>query len=209
MPEEAKVKAPEAPAKLLGLHRASGGELEHGVRDIKLLRPICHICAPEVEKAGWGWWDRCEHDPYVGEKGEFISVPVYEDDPEIPGARILVKRNERTVLRPFPNFVGVAKGRRYNNGRGPEDKSLWYGYIDPKDLRSPAYPNGIAPLCEYLNCFWQEGLKTYESGTFCQEREAILVYENERGTIPEVNNQDIRADQYAVSKMKLMGSQNA
>lgn len=206
MVDEAKAEAQGAPAKLAGLHRASGPELEHGIRDITLLRPICMTCAPEVEKAGWGWWNRCTHDPYVGEKGFPEQIKEYQDDPS--GGRVLIKSDVKVVLRPWPNFVKVAQGRRYNNGTGPADKMQWYGYIKPEDLRSPAYPNGIAPTCEYRECFWQEDLKVYESGTFCQEREAILVYENERGTVTEVNNSDIRADQYATSRMKLMGSQS-
>lgn len=210
--QETKAKQPKL-AKLQGLHRASGSEVEHGLRDIKLLRPICHECAPEVEKAGHGWWDRCPHDPYMGTRSRFITDVDYIDEVDDAGKptgnRIVGKSTTREVQYPWPNFVGVAKGRRYNNGHGPEDKQTWYGYITPDQLRSPAYPDGIAPVCDFRNCYWQEGLKTYDSGTFCRELEAVLVYENEVGTVPEVNNQDIRADQIAVSRMKLLKNRDA
>ena len=216
MPNQATAPEAEAPkqkarkpAKIKGMHRASGPELEHGVRDIKLLRPVCHICAPEVEKAGWGWWARCPHDPYVGERGEKIEDPSYEDEienGEVVG-RVLVGKTEKTILRPYPNFVGVAQSRRLNSNQGPYYKIELYGFIHPEDLKgSKAFPDGVAPCCEFINCFWQDDLVEYASGTFCSELEAILVYENERGTTQERNNQDIRADQFAISRAKLLGS---
>lgn len=217
-PEAEAPKEPEAPKKgsplkLRDLRRAGGSEVEHGLRDIKLLRPICHECAPEVEKAGHGWWDRCPHEPYESlrrlpeTKTEYIDE--IGDDGKPTGRRVVGETTTKNVVVPWPNFTGVAKGRRYNNNHGPEDKMLWYGFIPPEDLRSEAFPNGIAPCCEFRDCYWQDDLKVYANGTFCREIEAILVYENEVGTVPEVNNQDIRSDQYAVSRMKLLANRDA
>jgi hypothetical protein len=206
---------PKVGLKLKGMHRASGSDLDHGIADIKLLRPICHICAPEVEKAGHGWWDRCPHDPYVGERGEPREDLDYADELDADGnviGRVLTKTNKRQVLRPWPNLVGVAQSRRLNSGRGVEYKTVLYGYIYPQDLVSPAFPNGISRVCDFRECFWQDDLKEYtiqgREFMFCQELEAILVYESEVGTVPEVNNPEIRKDQQAISKTKLLAKRS-
>jgi hypothetical protein len=213
-PEAEEKRGPGRPRKvplmkLRGLPIARGPQLERAVRDIKLVRPVCHICAPEVEAAGHGWWNRCEHDPYVGEKG--FPETIYEYDDELDDEGNIVGRliregypKTKTVLRPWPNLVGVAQSRRLNSNRGVEYKTTLYGYITPEELRSPAYPGGIAPMCEFRDCYNHDHLKTYgDLGTFCQEREAIMVYEDTFGIVPEIVNQNIRADQWATSLMKV------
>lgn len=200
-----------APAKIKGMHRAAGPELDYVARDIKLVRPICRICAPDVERAGHGWWNRCPHDPYMGEKGEPVTSITYKDELDDEGnviGRVVDETTTKVVLRPYPNWAPVAQSLGLNGGRGPEYKKVLYGFIEPQDLRSPAFPNGIAPCCEFRDCFWQDDLTEYAVGTFCQEREAVAVYEDTNGTVVEINNSQVRADQLAVSRMKLLTKAN-
>jgi hypothetical protein len=58
-------------------------------------------------------------------------------------------------------------------------------------------------MCEFRECYYQNDLKLYENGTFCQEVEAIVVYEDESGTPVEVANNQIRTDQFALSRSKV------
>jgi hypothetical protein len=54
------------------------------------------------------------------------------------------------------------------------------GYIFPHDLRTPAYPYGIADPCEFRDCFHQEDVKDYRWGRFCRVLEAQLVGHDHR-----------------------------
>jgi hypothetical protein len=197
---------PAQPAKLPNLHRATGTEIPLGHRSAKMLRPICHICAPNTEKAGWGWWKKCPHDPYIGEKGEVIREHTYADELDDSGeviGRVITGSTQRTVLRPWPNLVPVAFTKRLESGRGPEYKQELFGFIWPQDLRCDAYPVGIAPMCEFRECFYQDELVTYNTGTFCQESEAVVIYEDTAGTVVEVANAQVREDQFAANRAKV------
>ena len=203
MPEDF-IPAPEAwspPAKLKGLHRAAGTQIPVGHRSVKMLRPTCAECAPNTSVAPAQWWLQCPHQPYVGEKGEVVVEQTYEDDPD--GGRVIASTQSKTVLRPWPNFVGIPLVQRISSGRGPEYKAVLNGFILPEDLRCDAYPNGIAPMCEFRECYWQEDLKDYSTGRFCQEAEAVVVYEDSKGIAAEVYNTEIRSDQFEGSKAKV------
>ena len=144
------------PTKLKGLHRAGERELGVGHREIKMLRPVCSICAPR--ETPWGWWNDCTHEPYIGEKGETFTENIYEDDPD--GGRVITGTNKKVVLRPYPNFVPVPQVTRLSSGQGPEYKRRLNGFILPQELSCEAYPNGIAPCCEFYGCYYQDDLKT-------------------------------------------------
>lgn len=189
------------PAKLNGLHRATEAEIPLGHREIKMLRPICAECAPNTAKAGIGWWLNCPHDPYIGERGVVETKTEYETRED--GTRIIAGTTSQTVLRPWPNYVGVALVDRINSGRGPEYKRVLNGYILPSELRCSAFPNGIADSCEFRECYWQDDLKKYVSGTFCQEVESVIAYEDAHGITQEVHNRQIRTEQFESSRAKV------
>lgn len=191
-------------AKLKGLHRASGTEIPLGHRAVTMLRPICKVCAPNTAVAPPRWYDACPHQPYVGERGETTTVNTYENDDE--GGRVVTGAETKTVLRPWPNLVKIPLIQRISSGRGPEYKRVFDGFIAPEELRCEAYPEGIAPMCEFRECFWQEDLKEYSTGRFCQEAEAVIAYEDSKGIAQEVYNQEIRGDQFAASRAKVMAS---
>jgi hypothetical protein len=96
--------------------------------------------------------------------------------------------------------------KRISSGLGPDYKRAFHGFILPEELECEAYPEGIAPMCEFRECYWQEGLKTYDSGTFCQEVEAVIAYEDAKGVPQEVHNQEVRDDQFAASRAKALAS---
>lgn len=189
------------PAKLRGLHRAAPGQIGTGHRAVKMLRPICNICAPDTSQAAAHWWTDCPHDPYIGEKGEIITDREYATDPS--GGRYVSSESSRTVLRPWPNFVPISRVTRISSGLGPEYKRAFHGFILPSELRNEAFPNGIADCCEYWECYYQDDLQEYSTGTFCQEDESVAVYQDAIGRTVEVNNREIAADQFEADRSKV------
>lgn len=190
------------PTKLKGLHRASGTEIALGHRAVAMLRPVCKVCAPNTQNAPPEWWLACPHEPYVGERGEVINDVTYTDDGE--GGRIVGATTTKTVLRPWPNLVKVPLVQRISSGLGPDYKRSFNGFIFPEELRCDAFPEGIAPMCEFRECFWQEDLESYSSGVFCQEAEAIVAWEDSKGIPTEVHNREVREDQFAGSRAKVL-----
>jgi hypothetical protein len=188
--------------KLKGLHRAAGTEIPLGHRAVAMLRPICKVCAPNTLIAPLAWWDDCPHQPYIGDRAENIVTTTYEDDGE--GGRVVGETTTKTVLRPWPNLVKVPLSRRISSGLGPDYKRAFNGFIFPEELRCDAYLEGIAPMCEFRECYHQDGLKEYSTGTFCQEQEAVIAYEDARGIPQEVYNTDVRDEQYAQSRAKAL-----
>jgi len=182
------------PAKLKGMRQATGREIELGHREVKMLRPICDVCAPNTKRVAPGWEKNCPHHPYIGTKTETVTERVYEDGPD--GTRVVTGSTSTTTERPWPNFVQIATTLRINSGQGVE-KARAKGYILPTELVDDAFPDGIAPFCEMSNCFVQEGLKEYPTGTFCRAVEAAHVYEDERGVTIEFYDQGRRRDQVA------------
>lgn len=157
------------PAFLKGIKRTRVARYGH--RRIKMLRPDCEIC--DTADAPWGWWLTCEHDPYVGVREKRIQVPIYSEPLE-DGSVVVERMEERVSWEPFPNRAQVSLANHINSGEGME-RARAKGYIMPEDLRSPAYPNGIAPMCQFQNCFWQHDLREYRDGVFCREDEARVV----------------------------------
>lgn len=163
------------PAFLKGVRRARA--VRFGQRRIKMLRPICS----NKEKTGCqdgaevprDWYLSCPHDPYVGRKQHMVEVPIYSEPAE-DGTVTLEEVQQRLKWEVWPNFVQPVLSVMVNSGRGVE-KGRAKGYIMPEELRSPAFPNGIAPFCQFRNCFWQHGLTEYKSGIYCSEMEAKRV----------------------------------
>ena len=178
-----KTAEPVAQAKLKGMRRARNPRI--GLRGITMLRPICQngisdpvkhpgrgTCQSGAEVA-WNWYEDCPHDPYVGVRQNRFEVPIYSE-PHEDGSRTIMEMEERVTWEPFPNFAEAVVDRRVNSGRGVE-RARRKGWILPEELRSPAYPNGIAPMCQFRSCRWQDGLVNYRNGTYCREMEARLV----------------------------------
>jgi hypothetical protein len=159
------------PAKLKGLRRA--GNLRVGLRCITMVRPICIDGCQDGVDVPLDWYLECPHDPYVGKKQSINQVPIYSEPLE-DGSVTLVEMQDRISWETWPHFVEVALDIQVNSGRGVE-RSRRKGRILPEELRSPVYPNGIAPMCQFRGCRWQHGLKEYKWGVFCREIEARAI----------------------------------
>ena len=159
------------PTKLKGLRRARN--LRFGLRAVKMLRPICRDGCQDGAEVAWDWHLSCPHDPYVGKREKRTQVPIYSE-PHEDGSVSLEGMDERISWEPYPNFSEVTVSTRVNSGTGV-NKARRKGFILPEELRSPLYPTGIAPMCQFKGCYWHEGLREYRYGTFCRELEARLV----------------------------------
>jgi hypothetical protein len=168
---DATVSTSSGPAKLKGLRRARN--LRVGLRCITMLRPICRDGCQDGIDVPADWYNDCPHDPYVGRRQKITQVPIYSD-PLPDGSVTLKEMQDRITWETWPHFVEVALNMAVNSGRGV-DRGRRKGYILPEELRSPVYPNGIAPMCQFRSCRAQEGLKEYRWGTFCREIEARMV----------------------------------
>ena len=160
-----------APAKLKGLRRARN--LRVGLRAITMLRPICRDGCQDGADVAPDWYLECPHDPYIGIREKRTQVPIYSKPLE-DGSRVLERMEERVTWETWPNFSEAMLTMRVNSGKGVE-RARRRGWILPEEVRSPAYPNGIAPMCQFRSCQWQEGLRNYKWGTFCREIEARMV----------------------------------
>ena len=211
MPE--KSSAPEAeapnnaPAVLKGMHVASGSDLDasRAIRMVKLCDPRCDVCAPDQWVAPHNWWRDCPHDPYT--HFELRDEVKTEYRTLENGERIVASKEVTQIERPWPNFRQVPATSRHGGllvetGHIAKRKFQQFGWIPPEDIRSPAFPNGLAPFCQFRECFSQD-IKRYVSGWFCQELEAILCYEDQTYVKPEVNLQTARDEQFAESTSRL------
>jgi hypothetical protein len=167
----AAVSTGTGPTKLKGLRRARN--LRVGLRCITMLRPICREGCQDGAEVARDWYTDCPHDPYVGKKQNIEQVPIYSEPLE-DGSVTLLRMEDRIKWEAWPHFVEVAVNIQVNSGQGIERGRL-KGYILPEELRSPLYPQGIAPMCEFRSCRWQAGLRQYRWGTFCREIEARMV----------------------------------
>ncbi len=159
------------PAKLKDVRRARN--LRNGHRRVKMLRPICDEGCQAGAEVAWDWYTSCPHDPYVGKRQKITQVPVYSE-PHEDGSVTIQGVEDHVSWSPYPHFAEVSVSTRVNSGQGVE-RARRKGWIAPEELRSPLYPRGIAPMCEFKGCQWQEGLVTYRFGVFCREMEAKLV----------------------------------
>ena len=155
-------------------------------REIKMLRPICSTCEDAVGGAKFlpsGWWNDCEHDPYISYVEVPQQVPVYEDTDD--GAKKLIRTETIVSTVGRPNWTSVTQAKGFNSGKGPE-MALRKGFIYPQQLRSPLFPEGISRRCQFRECYEGEGLKKYNSGWFCRELEAKLVRSSDTSKVMEV-----------------------
>lgn len=193
----------------LKMRKAAGSQMRASAREIKMLRPICEVCASNTDAAARGWWNDCPHEPYVGTRTETVTTREYEDVKDgagkPTGERIVKGTVEKSIEKPWPNLVSVSVGVRINSGNGVEKKRVRFGYILPEELRCDAYPEGIDPFCQFRECYEQEGLKEYRHGLFCREQEAALVYQDESGKTREIYNDDRMKDEWAdvLSKVRI------
>ena len=141
-----------------------------GQRRIKMLRPIC---SNGCEGLTADWYATCPHDPYIGVGEKRVTTPVYSE-PREDGSVIVEKMEERVTFEIRPNWAEVTVSMKVNAGQGVE-RARRKGFILPTELNSPAYPNGIARLCEFRGCYWQHDLLDTRFGVFCKEIEAKRV----------------------------------
>ncbi len=144
-------------------------------REIKMLRPICQTCEDEaggVKYLAPGWWNACEHDPYVSYAETKVTRPVYEDGPG--GEKLLVRTEVVITTKPVPNWTSRTQAAGFSSGKAPQ-MALLEGCIYPQQLRSPTWPKGIKRRCQFRDCFEDKGLVKYNSGWFCREIEAKMV----------------------------------
>lgn len=181
------------PAKLKGLRRQRNVRV--GQRGLKMLRAQCDICqdGPNVPNL---WMEDCPHDPYVGVRERHWDEPEYVDKGN--GVNEIIGTKEKVEFVAWPNFVDITLASYFNSNRNLQIARA-KGFILPEELRSPAFPNGIAPLCQFRDCYWQDDLKTYRWGTFCREEEAKLVgiAEGALGDSFEIAHEDKRNAQLA------------
>jgi hypothetical protein len=160
--------------KLKGLRRARN--IRVGVRAVTMVRPICDECQ-DGENVPHDWYKDCEHDPYVGQRPKTREVPIYSEPLE-DGSVVLERMEERITWETWPHLVDVILDPRVDSGNRIA-KMQRRGWLLPEEVRSPVYPNGIAPMCQFNRCRWQEGLREYSGvGTFCREDEARIVAHN-------------------------------
>ncbi len=153
--------------------------LRFGLRQIKLLRAICRICEAE-DPPRPNWMRDCPHDPYVSViPGPIVKKRIY-GEPNPDGSRPILRTEDvegPPELRPNRHAVALSAG--LTNGVSVTHAIWRKGRIFPQDLGtivpSQDFPYGIAPACEFYNCWNQNGIKTYRSGNFCREVEAQLV----------------------------------
>ena len=159
------------PAVLKGMRRAAIRVTSTG-RTIKMLRPICATCQRGQEVPA-DWWKDCTHDPYISVVEVSEGRKKYEDLED--GTKRLVGTETIVHVEARPNWVQVPHSMRVGSMLMVDRKQRRAGFLMPEDLRSDAYPDGIANPCEFRNCFLQEGVKEYVWGRFCRKIEAQLI----------------------------------
>ena len=176
---------------ILNMRRATS--VRYGQRSLKMLRPVCRVCQAGDNVPG-DWFKSCTHDPYMAVGETKVPVTVYEDivdeKGEPTGTRTIIGVEHTVEFKSVPNWVETTLSTRVNSGKGlgmAEAK----GFIQPFDLRTPAYPDGIAPVCQFRECYAQrtpEGKPLLRTrwGDYCREVEARMVGADERGTVLEV-----------------------
>lgn len=172
---------------ILNMRRATS--LRHGQRTVKMLRPVCPVCN-DGDNVPQDWYKSCTHDPYMAVAEKRIPTTLYEailDAEGNPtGEKRVVGQEQRAEFKPAPNWVEVALTLQVNSGRGVEVGKARKGYIEPHELRTELYPDGIAPCCQFRGCYAQltpagKPLLRTRYGDFCREVEARLVGFAERG----------------------------
>jgi hypothetical protein len=168
-----KVEAPDGkPAFLQGLPRSRNPRL--GQRRVKMLRPICREGCAGLSV---DWWRTCPHDPYIGVGERRLKTPVYSE-PREDGTVIVEGMEETVSWQPRPNWLEVTVSMKVNSGNGVARQRA-KGAILVTELRSPAFPRGIAAMCEFRGCYWQHGLLNTRYGSFCKEIEAKRVAQDQ------------------------------
>lgn len=157
------------PAFLKNIKRTRVARFGH--KRVKMLQPRCDEC--QTAEAPRDWYLACDHDPFVSVREMRREVPIYTE-PDENGEVMIDRVEEKISFIPWPNLVQVSVWNTINSGEGIE-RAKARGYIFPEDLRSPAFPSGVAPMCEFQGCFWQHDLKGFRDGVFCREDEARVI----------------------------------
>lgn len=172
--------------KKLDRVRSDASEYRPG-RTVKMAAPQCSVCQLGNGQDQRGWWDKCEHSPYVE------STEVSEDIPEIvteEGVKIVKSRKTRIRVNELYRLVQIPVGTRHDSGRSVE-KARNEGRKFPEEI-------GLAPFCEYIDC-WSQDLKVNSPvyGRYCSSIHARLAAANEIGIVIDVFDMKRRAEQLA------------
>jgi hypothetical protein len=135
-------------------------------RSMKMCSPHCSIC--QVPNAPLNWYMFCEHEPYITKTERPVRTPVVEDDPDVPGQKIVTGEKTKLVYTETPNFTQVTVDVRVDAGNGFRI-ARECGFKLPEEM-------GFAPFCQYRDC-WKQDLpvKTSQHGSYCSEIHAKLV----------------------------------
>jgi hypothetical protein len=161
-----------------------------GHRRIKMARPVCDIakmralglpdqdCCMDAEKRTHRWWLDCPHNPYFTMEKRTESLPEF-GPPNERGEREIIRTQSRTYYIERPNLVQVSLTRRHHWANGPQVMRNERGYRFTHEI-------GIAPYCEYSDC-WSHDLK-YQTkyGNFCDPTQAQIVAADYRQKTLEV-----------------------
>ena len=178
----------------LKLYKVPGSnpQLTKPFRTVKMLQPLCAEHFPGTRQsmkddahpnAGMldspdgsvhpksGWWEDClaaGHDPYVAEYGEQRKKKETEtrniDGEEV---EVVVGEVEYTVLRQRPNFEQVPFDIKAYSGVAIQD-ARERGWVFPQE-------RGLAPYCEFRNCWTQNPKFRTPVGDYCTRDQAAVM----------------------------------
>lgn len=170
-----------------------------GHRRVKMVRPICDAAKMVVlglptgdacqdpEKYRDEWWKTCTHNPYFSLTKRQESQPIF-GPPNAAGEREVLSHSTREVYVERPNLVQVSLTMRHNHAWGPADAILRKGFVTVETL-------GIAPYCEYQDCWAHDPKFNTRHGNFCESWQAQIVAADAQGKILEVGAPNLPGSQ--------------
>ena len=182
--------------QLLNLHRRPRSGLGAGGHEIKMMYPACDAQKMAVlglaegdacqhsQNIHAGWWDSCErkgHRPYYTPVTQTRRTPKFKQG-EQAHEQVLIGYEEEIVTVSWePNLKQISRNERINSDAGPEMYRA-IGYRMPEEL-------GVAPFCEYRECWAQDNLVRTEYGVFCSKDQARMVGAEVQGVRLEIFTQ--------------------
>jgi len=141
------------------------------------------------------WWETCTHGAPAQEELDALGYTgpaayydkgyrtryVDEFEKQADGSLIVTGRQEVRQLVIMPRIEQVSASKRNNSGSGPAAAEL-FGAKKPEEF-------GIAPFCEYWDCFSQDITK-YANGYFCSEGHSKLVFADEEFIVLAIGDGD-------------------
>lgn len=203
-----EVQVPQV-ASLRRFGLPSRPEIGSAQRTIKMQRPVCNeqtmaaLGRPETEACQAKhnfvprWWEKCTHGPYFSYAERPVNEPILEaivdEQGNDTGRFKILGRKEELYLEEVPNLVQVAVSARVNSGLGYHD-ALAKGFRLPEEC-------GIAPFCDYRDCWSQDVIVHSQWGNYCSEPQARYVGANEDETL--LLHTDARRQRSQIAKVAL------